>query len=91
MEGFSFVSTYICDSHRPAQAKSLKDAAKIFALRKARIEFGRSAKVRGLKQWADGDRIYFEAWIGLLKGDPIIGSPIRVMFSVYRVGYEESK
>lgn len=84
------MNTYICDSHRPAQAKSLKDAAEIFAFRKAKIEFGKRAKVPRveLNKW-NGEIGEFKAIIGRTFKKGFIGNPI--LFSVYRVGYEEEK
>lgn len=76
------MNTYICDSHRPAQAESMSEAGNIFALRKARREFGRSAKIRELSCRIDYGNGEFEFFIR----NETIGH--QVLFSVYRVDYE---
>jgi hypothetical protein len=91
------MNTYICEGHQPAKAESLKEAAEIFAFRKARTEFGRSAKVAGLTQWTfgvsgaseNGETGEFEAFIGHGRFYALEGHTIR--FSVYRVDYEEAQ
>lgn len=84
--------TYICDSHRPAQAENEYEAAEIFAFRKARTEFGRCAKIGALKgKWIENEEMgEFEAFIGhSINEHAVSGHSVR--FSVYRVTYQEEK
>lgn len=86
------MNTYICDSHRPAQAENLSEASIMFALRKARREFGRSAKMIIMSARSEdcGKTGEFEAFIGhsIRYTNTVSASGYNVRFSVYRVGYE---
>lgn len=65
------MNAYHCESHRPVIAGNMNEAAEIFASRKARFAFGRSARVGAFRadcQSQDGTVGEYEVFIGRSTG-----------------------
>ena len=78
-------TTYRCEKHTPIIAETIKDAARIFANRKARAEFGVKGEARTCEIGAyaqDGRLAEFSAFIGITRGNETTGR--NVHFTVYR-------
>lgn len=80
------MSTYTCESHRPVAAQDMREAAEIFAGRKARKAYGRGGYARtcSLESWSRDDHTVgeYNAFIGYRTGrNETTGRNVR--FTVY--------
>ena len=77
---------YRCDNHRMIEADTASQAASVFALRKARTQYGKTAQVGALRldSYSSNGLVYnFDAFIGYPVGrNQTAGCNVR--FTVYR-------
>lgn len=65
------MNRYTCENHRPVQAESMNEAAEVFATRKAKATYGKSAYARTCtkQSWSqDGTIGEYNAFIGYRTG-----------------------
>jgi hypothetical protein len=79
------MNTYTCETHRPVQAEDMREAAKIFADRKAKAKYGRRGHARTceMRAYAQDMRLAeWSAFIGITTGHETTGN--QVQFTVCR-------